>query len=77
MLFNLSLAEPMLLPTAVLATVGIATLGTAFSAMAVNTRAREVMLPALFLPVAVPVLVGAVEASALVLTGDDAGDLAL
>ena len=77
LLFNLSLAEPMLLPTAVLATLGIATLGTAFSAMAVNTRAREVMLPLLFLPVAVPVLIGAVEASALVLTGDDTGDLAL
>ena len=76
-LFNLPLAEPLLLPTAALATLGIATLGTAFSAMAVNTRSREVMLPLLFLPVAVPVLIGAVEASALVLTGEDTGDLAL
>ena len=40
-LFNFSLVEPILLPTAVLATLGITATGTVFSAMAVNTRARE------------------------------------
>ena len=68
-LFGLSLAEPALLLVAFMATVGISTVGTLFSAMAVNTRAREVMLPLLFFPVAIPVIVAAVEASGLVLRG--------
>ena len=66
-LFNLSPAAVGMVPVAVLATLGIASVGTVFSAMAVNTRAREVMLPILFLPVIVPVTIGAVEASGVVL----------
>ena len=76
-LFNLSLAEPGLVPVALLATLGIATVGTVFSAMAVNTRAREVMLPLLFLPVVVPEIIAAVEASGLVIRGGGDGSLAL
>ena len=76
-LFNFSLLEPALLPVAVLATVGITTIGTVFSAMAVNTRAREVMLPLLFLPVAVPLIIAAVETTGLVLREGDLGDMAL
>jgi heme exporter protein B len=74
-LFNLSLVEPILLPTAVLATLGITTLGTVFSAMAVNTRAREVMLPLLFLPVIVPVIIAVVEATGLLLRDGDMSDI--
>ena len=69
-LFNLPLFAPGLFPVAVLATLGIVTVGTVFSAMAVNTRAREVMLPLLFFPVAVPLLVAAVEVSGVVLRGE-------
>ena len=68
-LFNLPLAAPALIPTALLATLGIAAVGTVFSAMAVNTRSREVMLPLLFLPVVLPVVVAAVEASGAVIGG--------
>lgn len=75
-LFNLSLAAPELVPVAVLATLGIATVGTVFSAMAVNTRAREVMLPMLFLPVALPIIIAAVEASGVVVRDGGLGDLA-
>lgn len=74
-LFNLSLAEPGLVPVALLATLGIATVGTLFSAMAVNTRAREVMLPLLFLPVVLPVIVAAVEASGAVIRDTGSGDV--
>ena len=74
-LFNLSLAAPELVPVAVLATLGIATVGTVFSAMAVNTRAREVMLPMLFLPVALPIIIAAVEASGVVVRDGGLGDL--
>jgi heme exporter protein B len=68
-LFNLSLAMPGLIPVALLCTLGVATVGTVFSAMAVNTRSREVMLPLLFFPVALPVIVAAVEASGEVIRG--------
>jgi len=43
-----------------LADVGIATVGTLFGAMAVAGKARELLLPVLFLPTAVPVVVGGV-----------------
>ena len=35
-----------------------------FSAIAVQTRSREIMLPVLFFPIILPVLIGAVEVSA-------------
>ena len=74
-MFNLSLTVPELIPVALLATLGIATVGTVFSAMAVNTRSREVMLPLLFLPVVIPVIVGAVEATGVVIRGEGGSDL--
>jgi heme exporter protein B len=43
-----------------LADVGIAAVGTLFGAMAVAGRARELLLPLLFLPMAVPIVVGGV-----------------
>jgi heme exporter protein B len=43
-----------------LADVGIATVGTLLGAMAVAGRARELLLPLLFLPLAVPIVVGGV-----------------
>ena len=70
MLFNFSLEVAELLPVALLATLGIVTVGSVFSSMAVNTRAREVMLPLLFLPVALPAIIAAVEISGSVLAGD-------
>ena len=72
-IFDLLLFRVELILVAVLATLGIAAVGTLFSAMAVNTRAREVMLPLLFLPAVVPVVIAAVEASAAALGGADAG----
>lgn len=70
MLFNFSLEVAELLPVALLATLGIVTVGSVFSSMSVNTRAREVMLPLLFLPVALPAVIAAVEISGSVLAGD-------
>jgi heme exporter protein B len=43
-----------------LADVGIAAVGTLFGAMAVAGRARELLLPLLFLPTAIPIVVGGV-----------------
>ena len=52
-----------------LATLGFATVGTFFAGIAVQTRSREILLPVLFFPVVVPVIIAAVEASALALQG--------
>ena len=46
-----------------LANVGIAAVGTLLGAMAAASRARELLLPLLFLPLAIPVVVGGVGAS--------------
>lgn len=63
-LFNFSAFSPGLILAILLATLGFAAVGTLFSAMAVHTRSREIMLPVLFLPIIVPVIIGAVESSA-------------
>lgn len=69
-LFNMSFRTvPMLVAVVVLGTLGFAGIGTLFSAMAVNTRAREVMLPLLLFPVAVPLMIAAVKLTAGVLDG--------
>lgn len=70
LLFNFSFQIVELAPVALASTLGIVTVGTVFSSMAVNTRAREVMLPMLFLPVALPVVIAAVEITSDVLAGE-------
>lgn len=47
----------------VLADVGICAVGTFLGAMAVATRARDLLLPLLFLPLAIPIVIGGVGAS--------------
>ena len=46
-----------------------AAVGTLFSAICVNTRSREVMLPILLLPVSVPIIVAAVEGTRSIVEG--------
>jgi heme exporter protein B len=48
-----------------LADVGICAVGTLTGAMAVAGRARELILPLLFLPLSIPIVVGGVGASVL------------
>ena len=47
----------------VLADLGICAVGTFVGAMAVATRARDLLLPLLFLPLAIPIVIGGVGAS--------------
>ena len=67
--FGVSLFDPKLVLIVVLGTLGFAGVGTLLSAMTAQTRAREVLLPILLLPVAAPVLIAAVKATAGVLDG--------
>ena len=56
--------------TIFLGTLGFAVVGTLFSAMAVQTRSREIMLPVPFFPVVLPVIIAAVEASTRAVGGE-------
>lgn len=67
-LFSLPVLQPMVLLVVGLGTVGFGTLGTLFSVMAATTRAREVLLPVLLFPLALPVVISSVRATTLLLT---------
>lgn len=69
-LFNLPVISLQLIVITILATIGFVAVGTLFSALAVNTKAREMILPILFLPIIVPVIISAVKASDLALSGE-------
>jgi heme exporter protein B len=69
--YNLSVGRPLMVVTGIvfLAMVGIVAVGTLFSAMAVNTRLAELLLPMLSLPFFVPILMNASQATTRVLAG--------
>ena len=71
-LFNFSAFSLGLILAILLATLGFATVGTLFSAIAVHTRSREIMLPVLVLPVIAPIIVAAVESSSSSIGGGSA-----
>ena len=75
-LFNLPVLSPHIIIVTILVTVGFVSVGTLFSALAVNTKAREMVLPILFLPIVIPIIIAAIKASALVLGGESANDFA-
>ena len=61
--FNLSAIPIQLILIVPVATLGIAIVGTFLSALSMNTRLREVMLPVLMIPLVVPAVIGAVEST--------------
>ncbi len=77
--FNLTVSKeiPALALVFVTGTLGFASVGTLLSAIAVNTRMREVLLPLILFPVALPILINAVEATAIILNAGDSGALKL
>lgn len=64
-LFNLNIS-PIFLPLCLvmlLGTFGFSAVGTLLSAISVNTRAREILLPILLFPVSIPILMAAVKST--------------
>jgi heme exporter protein B len=53
-----------------LGTWGITVIGTLFSAMTVNLRLRELMLPTLVYPMLIPALLGAIRLSTVLIAGE-------
>jgi heme exporter protein B len=70
-LFDVWLLRPEILAVLALGTWGYATVGTLLAAMAVNSRAREVLLPILLLPLVIPLLIAAVQATGTLVAGGD------
>jgi heme exporter protein B len=64
---------PQLLGVLALATWGLTIIGTIFSALTVNIRLREVMLPMLTYPILVPALMGAMRLTAVLVMGKPIG----
>ena len=60
-----------------LADIGICAVGTFLGAMAVATRARDLLLPLLFLPLAIPIVIGGVGASVVASPGRYLGFLGI
>ena len=69
LLFNVPLYKGSIVLILLLGTLGYAAVGTLLATIAINTRAREVMLPILLLPLIVPLLIGAVQATGGLLEG--------
>lgn len=74
-LFNLPLVSWQQVLVLLLGTFGFAAVGTIFAAIAVNTRAREVLLPILLFPVLIPVLVAGVKMTGALLDGESLASL--
>ncbi|MEP6905680.1 MAG: heme exporter protein CcmB [Gemmatimonadales bacterium] len=59
---------------ALLAAIGLVSVGTLFSSMAANTRLSELLLPMLSLPFFVPIVIPAAQATAKLLSGRPVGE---
>jgi heme exporter protein B len=68
-LYNINLFQPGLLIVILLGSIGYVAVGTLLAAMSVQTRMRDILLPILLFPVAIPVLLAAVKASGGILAG--------
>jgi heme exporter protein B len=77
--FNLTVWTeiPYLILVFLVGTLGFTAVGTLLSAVAVNTKLREVLLPLILFPVILPVLVNAVEATNIIINTADYGALRL
>lgn len=69
--FVLTIAR--LAPVLLLALLGFAAIGTTFAAISLRTRAREVMLPLLMLPLAAPLFIAGIQASTQLMSGATLG----
>ena len=73
--YNLRLPQriALLFLVMLLGTWGITVIGTLFSAMTVNLRLRELMLPTLVYPMLIPALIGAIQLSTVLIGGEPIG----
>jgi len=63
LLYNINLFKPGLMLVILLGSIGYIVVGTLLATMAVQARTRDILLPILLFPVALPVLMASVKAS--------------
>lgn len=68
-LYNINLLNPGLILVILMGSIGYVAVGTLLSAMAVQTRTRDILLPILLFPLSIPVIISAVKASTGFLEG--------
>lgn len=73
--FNIDLWTrlPLLVGVGLLGIVGLASVGTLFAALLLHVRGRELLVPLLLLPIALPVILGGVRLTEAVLAGTGGG----
>lgn len=74
-LFNVNAVSLPFIVITFVTTIGFVAVGTLFAAMAVNTKARELVLPILFFPIISPVVIAAVRATGAALAGAAWGEI--
>jgi heme exporter protein B len=67
-LYSVNLFNPGLVLVILLGSIGYTAVGTLLATMSVHTRTRDILLPILLFPLAIPVLIAAVKASSGFLT---------
>jgi heme exporter protein B len=75
LLYGINLFHPGLLLVILLGSLGYVAVGTLLASMAVQARTRDVLLPILLFPVAIPLLLAAVKASAGFLSGAEMSEI--
>jgi len=63
-----------LVVVALLGTWALVVNGTFFAALSIRTRSREIMLPLILFPISIPALLGMVDATTSILTGEASPD---
>jgi heme exporter protein B len=74
-LYSINLFQPGLLLVILLGSIGYVSVGTLLSAMSVQTRTRDILLPILLFPVVIPVILAAVKASSGIIAGAEWADV--
>jgi heme exporter protein B len=76
-LYDVKIGErlPLLLLTVFLGVIGFSIISTFQSSLTVNLRARESLLPVLIFPLVVPVVIGAVKATTLIVTNGSGNEI--
>lgn len=74
---NWTVQLPLLALVVLLATWAMTIIGTTFSAMTVNLRLRELMLPTLLYPMLIPPIMGAVQLTSTIVAGEPIADNAI
>ncbi len=71
--YNLRALGPawQLIPVTLLGTWALVMNGTFFAAMSLRTRSREIMLPLILFPISIPAILGMVQATTAILTGEN------